>query len=58
MGWQEIAWYTLTDDFDADLRVDEWHGTNASTNHFRAAASPQTVNISSTWSTTSAAWHH
>ena len=28
MGW-EIPWYTLTDDFDADFGVDEWHGTNA-----------------------------
>ena len=29
MGWEEIPWYTLTDDFDADFDVDEWHGTNA-----------------------------
>jgi predicted dithiol-disulfide oxidoreductase (DUF899 family) len=28
MGW-EVPWYTLTDDFDADFDVDEWHGTNA-----------------------------
>ena len=28
MGW-ERPWYTLTDDFDADFGVDEWHGTNA-----------------------------
>ena len=28
MGW-EVPWYTLTDDFDADFGVDEWHGTNA-----------------------------
>ena len=28
-GWQLIPWYTLTDDFDADFGVDEWHGTNA-----------------------------
>jgi predicted dithiol-disulfide oxidoreductase (DUF899 family) len=27
MGW-EMPWYTLTDDFDADFGVDEWHGTN------------------------------
>jgi predicted dithiol-disulfide oxidoreductase (DUF899 family) len=27
MGW-EIPWYTVTDDFDADFEVDEWHGTN------------------------------
>jgi predicted dithiol-disulfide oxidoreductase (DUF899 family) len=29
MGWQTIPWYTLTDDFDADFGVDQWHGTNA-----------------------------
>jgi predicted dithiol-disulfide oxidoreductase (DUF899 family) len=29
MGWQVIPWYTLTDDFDADFDVGEWHGTNA-----------------------------
>lgn len=28
MGW-DSPWYTLTDDFDADFGVDEWHGTNA-----------------------------
>jgi predicted dithiol-disulfide oxidoreductase (DUF899 family) len=28
MGW-DIPWYTLTDDFDADFGVDEWHGHNA-----------------------------
>jgi predicted dithiol-disulfide oxidoreductase (DUF899 family) len=27
MGWQ-MPWYTLTDGFDADFGVDEWHGTN------------------------------
>ena len=29
MGWEQIPWYTLTDDFDADFDVAEWHGTNA-----------------------------
>jgi predicted dithiol-disulfide oxidoreductase (DUF899 family) len=29
MGWELIPWYGLTDDFDADFGVDEWHGTNA-----------------------------
>src|ERR687891_1630500 len=29
MGWQKIPWYTITDDFDADFDVDQWHGTNA-----------------------------
>jgi predicted dithiol-disulfide oxidoreductase (DUF899 family) len=28
MGW-DIPWYTITDSFDADFGVDEWHGTNA-----------------------------
>jgi predicted dithiol-disulfide oxidoreductase (DUF899 family) len=28
MGW-DIPWYTLTDSFDADFDVEEWHGTNA-----------------------------
>jgi predicted dithiol-disulfide oxidoreductase (DUF899 family) len=28
MGWEDIPWYTITDDFDADFGVDEWHGTN------------------------------
>jgi hypothetical protein len=27
MGW-EMLWFTLTDRFDADFGVDEWHGTN------------------------------
>jgi predicted dithiol-disulfide oxidoreductase (DUF899 family) len=28
MGWT-MPWYTITDGFDADFGVDEWHGTNA-----------------------------
>ena len=28
MGWEMIPWYTVTDSFDADFGVDEWHGTN------------------------------
>lgn len=27
MGWT-MPWYTMTDDFDADFGVDQWHGTN------------------------------
>src|SRR5881396_1916636 len=27
MGW-DIPWYTITDGFDADFGVDEWHGHN------------------------------
>jgi predicted dithiol-disulfide oxidoreductase (DUF899 family) len=29
MGWERIPWYTLTDDFDKDFGVDQWHGHNA-----------------------------
>src|SRR6201987_2804172 len=29
MGWEHIPWYTITDGFDADFGVDEWHGHNA-----------------------------
>jgi predicted dithiol-disulfide oxidoreductase (DUF899 family) len=28
-GWEHIPWYEITDDFDKDFGVDEWHGTNA-----------------------------
>ena len=28
-GWELIPWYTITDDFDRDFGVDEWHGHNA-----------------------------
>jgi len=28
MGWT-MPWYTMTDGFDTDLGVDQWHGTNA-----------------------------
>src|ERR1700754_1061792 len=27
MGW-EMPWYTITDSFDADFGVDQWHGHN------------------------------
>src|SRR5439155_229270 len=26
---RQMPWYTITDDFDKDFGVDEWHGTNA-----------------------------
>jgi predicted dithiol-disulfide oxidoreductase (DUF899 family) len=29
MGWQHIPWCTMTDDFDKDFGVDDYHGTNA-----------------------------
>jgi predicted dithiol-disulfide oxidoreductase (DUF899 family) len=28
MGWA-MPWYTITDSFDVDFGVDEWHGTNS-----------------------------
>jgi predicted dithiol-disulfide oxidoreductase (DUF899 family) len=27
-GWEHIPWYELTDDFDEDFDVGEWHGHN------------------------------
>jgi predicted dithiol-disulfide oxidoreductase (DUF899 family) len=29
MSWRHIPWFTITDSFDKDFGVDEWHGTNA-----------------------------
>ncbi len=29
MGWAKIPWYTITDSFDKDFDVDEYHGHNA-----------------------------
>jgi predicted dithiol-disulfide oxidoreductase (DUF899 family) len=29
MGWEKIPWYTITDSFDVDFDVDQWHGHNA-----------------------------
>jgi predicted dithiol-disulfide oxidoreductase (DUF899 family) len=28
-GWEHIPWYEITDDWDKDFGVDEWHGHNA-----------------------------
>jgi predicted dithiol-disulfide oxidoreductase (DUF899 family) len=28
MGWELIPWFTITDDFDKDFGVDQWHGHN------------------------------
>src|SRR3954469_8212336 len=33
MGWDLIPWYTVTDDFDSDFGVGDWHGTNAFIQH-------------------------
>jgi predicted dithiol-disulfide oxidoreductase (DUF899 family) len=32
MGWT-MPWFTMTDGFDKDFGVDEWHGTNAFVRH-------------------------
>jgi predicted dithiol-disulfide oxidoreductase (DUF899 family) len=29
MGWEQIPWYTMLDNFDVDFGVDLWHGHNA-----------------------------
>jgi len=29
MGWEDIPWYSISDSFDADFGVDQWHGHNA-----------------------------
>ncbi|HVJ95919.1 MAG TPA: DUF899 family protein [Acidimicrobiia bacterium] len=29
MGWEDIPWFTITDDFDVDFGVHEYHATNA-----------------------------
>jgi predicted dithiol-disulfide oxidoreductase (DUF899 family) len=28
MDWEQIPWYTITDNFDLDFGVDQWHGHN------------------------------
>jgi predicted dithiol-disulfide oxidoreductase (DUF899 family) len=28
MGWEQIPWYTISDSFDTDFGVNEWHGHN------------------------------
>jgi predicted dithiol-disulfide oxidoreductase (DUF899 family) len=33
MGWEPIPWYTITDEFDSDFGVGDWHGTNAFIRH-------------------------
>jgi predicted dithiol-disulfide oxidoreductase (DUF899 family) len=39
MGW-EMPWFTITDSFDADFGVDEWHG------HRRRLVRPWTLVLS------------
>jgi predicted dithiol-disulfide oxidoreductase (DUF899 family) len=55
-GWQHIPWYTITDDFDKDFGVDDWHGTNAFIRHDGRIFRTYFVNVrgdeqmGSTWS--------
>ena len=28
MGWDRIPWNTITDSFDVDFGIDQWHGHN------------------------------
>src|SRR6266851_8721219 len=45
MGWK-MPWYTITDSFDTDFGVDEWHGT--ATMHSSATATRSSAHTSST----------
>jgi predicted dithiol-disulfide oxidoreductase (DUF899 family) len=55
MGWT-MPWYTMTDEFDRDFGVDEWHGTNAFIRHGAGIYRTYFVNnrgdeaMGSTWS--------
>lgn len=55
MGW-DAPWYTITDDFDRDFGVDEWHGTNVFFRDGSAISRTYFVNLrgdealGSTWS--------
>jgi len=33
MGWEHLPWVTITDDFDVDFGVDQWHGHNVFIRH-------------------------
>jgi predicted dithiol-disulfide oxidoreductase (DUF899 family) len=55
MGW-DMPWYTVTDDFDSDFGVDEWHGHNVFIRHDEAIYRTYFINnrgdeaLGSTWS--------
>jgi predicted dithiol-disulfide oxidoreductase (DUF899 family) len=55
MGWT-MPWYTITDTFDTDFGVDEWHGTNAFFRHGERVFRTYFINnrgdeaMGSTWS--------
>ena len=47
MGWED-PWYTITDSFDADFGVDEWHGTNAFIRDGDACSAPTSSTAAAT----------
>ena len=53
MGWEQIPWYTLTDDFDEDFGVDEWHGTTPSSATATGSSAPTSSTSAATrrWAT-------
>ena len=48
MGWEHIPWYTLTDTFDADFGVAEWHGTTPSSATATASSAPTSSTAAAT----------
>lgn len=55
MGWQ-MPWHTITDGFDVDFGVHEWHGTNAFIRDGDRVFAPNFINnrgdevLGNTWS--------
>src|SRR5829696_4514529 len=47
MGWT-MPWYSLMDSFDADLGVDEWHGTTPSSATATACSAPTSSTTAAT----------
>ena len=47
MGW-EMPWYTITDGFDADFGVDEWHGTTRSSATASGCSAPTSSTAAAT----------
>ena len=47
-GWEHIPWYTITDDFDKDFDVDEWHGTNAFIREATGSSAPTSSTAAAT----------
>ena len=48
MGWDLIPWYTLTDDFDKDFGVDQWHGHNAFIREGDGSSAPTSSTLAAT----------